>query len=159
MSKPEHHDVIVIGAGIAGLRCAHDLVHAKGATDVLVVDAMDRVGGRILADREFIPGMTVEVGAEFMHGANTSLTRLAEQQHWAVREIFTWAQVRSSCCALGGSTSSRGGSDCGAAACACMLVYHHVRFLGFTPTASINQPLIREPRLAIDNLLAFIRMQ
>lgn len=153
MSKPEHHDVIVIGAGIAGLRCAHDLVHTKGATDVLVVDAMDRVGGRILADRAFIPGMAVEVGAEFMHGANTSLTRLAEQQHWAVREIFTWAQVRSSCRDLAGSTSSRGGSRM------CMFVYHRVHFLGFTPTASINQPLIRGLRLAVDNLLAFIRMR
>lgn len=106
----EHHDVIVIGAGIAGLRCAHDLVHAKGAADVLVVDAMDRVGGRILADREFIPGMAIEVGAEFMHGANTSLTRLAEQQRWAVREIFTWAQVRcSSDCAFDESREHRGG--------------------------------------------------
>lgn len=90
----EHHDVIVIGAGIAGLRCAHDLATELGVADVLVVDAMDRVGGRILGDSEFIPGMTVEVGAEFLHGANTSLTRLAEREHWALREIFTWAQVR-----------------------------------------------------------------
>lgn len=86
--------MIVLGAGMAGLRCAHELVHAKGVRDVLVVDAMDRVGGRILSDSEFIPGMIIEVGAEFAHGANTSLTKLAAEQHWALREIFTWAQVR-----------------------------------------------------------------
>lgn len=89
----EHHQVVIIGAGIAGLRCAHQLVHEKGVKDVLVVDAQDHIGGRILANTDFIPGMTIEVGAELLHGANTTLTKLAEEKQWNLREIFTWAQV------------------------------------------------------------------
>ncbi|KAG7393871.1 hypothetical protein PHYPSEUDO_000048 [Phytophthora pseudosyringae] len=89
---PEFHDVVVIGAGVAGLRCASQLVHAKGVKDVLVVEASDRVGGRVMSDTSFIPGLSIEVGAEFMHGANTTLTRLAEELNIGLREIFTWAQ-------------------------------------------------------------------
>jgi monoamine oxidase len=86
-------DVVIVGAGVAGLRCAQKLVHEHGIKNVLVVDALDRIGGRILQDTEYIPGMTIEVGAELVHGANTSLTRMAEEQKWNLREIFTWAQV------------------------------------------------------------------
>lgn len=89
----EHHQVVIIGAGISGLRCAHQLVHEKGVKRVLVVDAQDHIGGRILANTDFIPGMTIEVGAELLHGANTTLTKLAEEKKWNLREIFTWAQV------------------------------------------------------------------
>ncbi|POM70377.1 Lysine-specific histone demethylase 1 [Phytophthora palmivora] len=40
----------------------------------------------------FIPGLSIEMGAEFMHGENTTLTRLAEEYNIGLREIFTWAQ-------------------------------------------------------------------
>ncbi|MET9842648.1 FAD-dependent oxidoreductase, partial [Streptomyces virginiae] len=40
-----NHDVIVLGAGLAGLAAARDL--AAGGADVLVVEARDRVGGRV----------------------------------------------------------------------------------------------------------------
>ncbi|KAL7692016.1 putative amine oxidase, FAD/NAD(P)-binding domain superfamily [Plasmopara halstedii] len=90
--QPEYHDVIVIGAGAAGLRCANQLVHTKGVEDVLVVEASDRIGGRVMTNTSFIPGFHVEMGAEFLHGANTTLTRLAEEAHIGLREIFTWAQ-------------------------------------------------------------------
>ncbi len=42
-------DVIVLGAGLAGLSCARDLV--RGGVDVLVVEARDRVGGRVEQER------------------------------------------------------------------------------------------------------------
>ncbi|GLD99343.1 hypothetical protein PINS_up008062 [Pythium insidiosum] len=92
MASPDQvHDVVIVGAGIAGLRCAQQL-HEKGVHDVVVVEARDRTGGRIMPSTDFIPGMTVEIGAEFVHGANTTLTRLAEEQHWSLREVFCWAQ-------------------------------------------------------------------
>src|SRR5262245_32531128 len=44
MTIRARHDVIVIGAGLAGLRAARDLADAGRA--VLVLEARDRVGGR-----------------------------------------------------------------------------------------------------------------
>ena len=63
----EHsHDVIVIGAGAAGLAAADELTRA--GRSVLLVEARDRVGGRCLTRR--LPGLPVpvELGAEFIHG-------------------------------------------------------------------------------------------
>jgi monoamine oxidase len=60
-----HYDTIVIGAGAAGLAAAQRL-QAAGQT-VLVVEARDRIGGRVQTDYEFAPH-PVELGAEFVHG-------------------------------------------------------------------------------------------
>jgi monoamine oxidase len=59
-------DVLVIGAGAAGLAAADEL--ARAGRNVLVVEARDRVGGRCLTRR--LPGIPapVELGAEFIHG-------------------------------------------------------------------------------------------
>lgn len=43
-------DIAIIGAGLAGLTCAH-VLHGRGAT-VTVIDASDRIGGRIHALRD-----------------------------------------------------------------------------------------------------------
>jgi monoamine oxidase len=58
------HDVLVIGAGMAGVTAARDACRA--GLDVLVVEAQDRVGGRVHTDREFCD-LPVERGAEFIH--------------------------------------------------------------------------------------------
>jgi monoamine oxidase len=58
-------DAIVLGAGIAGLKAARDL-HDAGLR-VVVLEARDRVGGRIWTDRGW-GGAPVELGAEFVHG-------------------------------------------------------------------------------------------
>nr|CCA16126.1 unnamed protein product [Albugo laibachii Nc14] len=87
-----HYNVIIIGAGIAGLRCAHTLRHVYDIQDVIVVEASDRIGGRILQNDTLVPGMKIDLGAEFVHGDNTSLTNLARQEGWNMYEIFTWAQ-------------------------------------------------------------------
>jgi monoamine oxidase len=55
-------DVIVIGAGFAGLAAATEL--ADRGVDVLVVEARDRVGGRVWSDRA--GGAVIERGAEFV---------------------------------------------------------------------------------------------
>jgi monoamine oxidase len=60
------YDTLVIGAGAAGLAAAAEL--AALGQSVLVLEARDRVGGRIWTRPE--PGLPipVELGAEFIHG-------------------------------------------------------------------------------------------
>ena len=43
--------VAVIGAGLAGLACAHRLVTARGDADVVVLEASDRIGGYLRSER------------------------------------------------------------------------------------------------------------
>jgi monoamine oxidase len=58
---------LVIGAGTAGLAAARDLV--AGGESVIVLEARDRVGGRVHTERAFA-SYPVEFGAEFIHGDN-----------------------------------------------------------------------------------------
>jgi choline dehydrogenase-like flavoprotein len=58
--------IVVIGAGMAGLSAAATLVEA--GAEVVVVEARDRIGGRIFTDRSL--GVPVEHGAAFIHGYN-----------------------------------------------------------------------------------------
>lgn len=69
-----HHDVIVLGAGLAGLAAARDL--AAAGTDVLVLEARDRVGGRVEQTRT-PDGRTVQLGGEVVGRAHTAYLRLA----------------------------------------------------------------------------------
>ena len=67
MARPQvKTEVIVVGAGAAGLAAASEL--ARAGRSVLVVEARDRIGGRCLTRR--LPGVAspVELGAEFIHG-------------------------------------------------------------------------------------------
>ena len=61
---PASRRVIVIGAGLAGLACAERLV-LRGC-QVTILEATNRVGGRVRAIRDFVPGAILEMGAEFV---------------------------------------------------------------------------------------------
>jgi monoamine oxidase len=68
-----HADVIVVGAGLAGLCAASDLVHAGHS--VVVLEARDRVGGRTL-NHPVGHGEVVEVGGQWVGpGQNRILAR------------------------------------------------------------------------------------
>ncbi|MFG3308620.1 flavin monoamine oxidase family protein [Streptomyces wuyuanensis] len=68
--------VVVVGAGMAGLTAARDLRQA--GIKVTVVEARDRVGGRIWTDRRW-PDLPVDLGASWIHGVERNpLTALAE---------------------------------------------------------------------------------
>lgn len=62
---PEIYDVIVLGAGVAGLAAGHALLDDD--LDVVLLEARERLGGRAHTDRQFA-GFPVEFGAEFIHG-------------------------------------------------------------------------------------------
>ena len=53
--------VVVIGAGMAGLVAAYEL--KRQGHDVAVLEAQNRVGGRVFTCREFAPGLYAEAGA------------------------------------------------------------------------------------------------
>ncbi|GAA3047948.1 flavin monoamine oxidase family protein [Streptomyces glomeratus] len=71
-----HHDVIVLGAGLAGLAAARDL--AAAGTDVLVLEARDRVGGRVEQTRT-ADGRTVQLGGEVVGRGHTAYVQLAKE--------------------------------------------------------------------------------
>ena len=62
--SPSARRVIVIGAGFAGLSCAYALRSAGYA--VLVIEARDRVGGRVITLSDVAEGKIVEGGGEFV---------------------------------------------------------------------------------------------
>ena len=59
--------MIVVGAGFSGLAAAFELKSA--GYDVLVLEARNRVGGRVITFRDFVPGKHVEGGGELV-GSN-----------------------------------------------------------------------------------------
>jgi len=85
-------DVIIIGAGVAGLAAARAL--AEAGRSVLILEARDRVGGRVWTRREIDMAAPIELGAEFIHGQIPQTLRLLQEvgaaafetsgAHWTV---------------------------------------------------------------------------
>ncbi len=66
MATSDSWDVLIVGAGVAGLTAAADLA-AKGRS-VLILEARDHVGGRVWTRHEPEIASPIELGAEFIHG-------------------------------------------------------------------------------------------
>ncbi len=69
-------DVLVVGAGLAGLVAARDL--AAAGRSVLVLEARDRVGGRIV-NEEITAGKVVEMGGQWAGPTQDRLLELATE--------------------------------------------------------------------------------
>ncbi|GAA1959984.1 NAD(P)/FAD-dependent oxidoreductase [Nocardioides panacihumi] len=77
-----NHDVIVVGAGVTGLTTAYRL--ASAGHDVLVLEARDRVGGRLLTERhaqhdEADSSADFEVGGQWVSPDQTALLGLVDE--------------------------------------------------------------------------------
>ena len=62
--RPSAPRVVVIGAGFAGLTAAYEL--SRAGADVTVLEARNRVGGRVLSFTDLVPGGAMEGGAELI---------------------------------------------------------------------------------------------
>src|SRR5213592_202786 len=80
MTDPQ---VVIIGAGVAGLTAAREL-SAAGAR-VLVLEARDRLGGRVMTHHT--ADGPVELGAEFVHGAFRETLAVVEEAGLRLREV------------------------------------------------------------------------
>jgi monoamine oxidase len=77
--------VIVVGAGAAGLVAARAL--ARAGVPVDLIEASERVGGRIITLHDPEWPMAVELGAEFVHGRPESIRRLLDEAGLTLRPI------------------------------------------------------------------------
>ena len=75
-------DVIIIGAGSAGLAAARELSAAQ--LKVIVLEARDRIGGRINTHFDKWP---IELGAEFVHGKPPETLSIAERTHLKLQSV------------------------------------------------------------------------
>jgi monoamine oxidase len=71
------YDVIIIGAGAAGLAAARSL-KTRGAR-VTIVEARGRIGGRVFTRHDARSPLAIELGAEFIHGDAEPIRDLAQE--------------------------------------------------------------------------------
>ena len=90
MSLPDSADVVVVGAGLAGFRAARDLVSA--GLDVVVLEAADRVGGRVATD--VVDGFLVDRGFQVHNTAYPEARRVLDQDALDLRAFSPGALVR-----------------------------------------------------------------
>lgn len=75
-TKAEGRPILIVGAGVAGLAAAR-MLHDAGFS-VTVLEARDRIGGRIWTNRT-LDGLALDLGASWIHGVEGNpLTALAD---------------------------------------------------------------------------------
>jgi monoamine oxidase len=91
-TPPDNKAVLVVGAGMAGLSAARSL--ADAGWPVRVIEARDRIGGRVYTDRDW--GAPLEMGASWIHGiTDNPLVELAQRARaqLATTDYYGWAKL------------------------------------------------------------------
>jgi monoamine oxidase len=100
LGEQNRADVIVIGAGAAGLVAASEL--AETGLSVVVVEARDRIGGRIFTLKDLGQQFPVELGAEFIHGRAPEIWDPLQHSKIPVSEVtgdnWCWQNGQLSSC-------------------------------------------------------------
>jgi len=99
--------IVVVGAGFAGLACAHEL--ALLGYDVTVLEARKRLGGRVLTlgggmGPGFVPGRTIEAGAELVGSNHPVWAGYAERFKLRFQEVGDDTEEDMSPVTIGGTT-------------------------------------------------------
>jgi monoamine oxidase len=78
-------DVIVIGAGAAGLAAAAEL--GRAGLSVTILEARDRIGGRMFTQRDPACQAPIEFGAEFIHGLPPEIWEPLQARNVSITEV------------------------------------------------------------------------
>lgn len=97
---PTSVDVVVVGAGIAGLVAARNA--ARAGASVLVVEARKRVGGRVLNHTLATQNTTIEAGGAFVGPTQSHILHLAQEL-----EVPTFKEYHTGNSVYVSSTSGR----------------------------------------------------
>jgi monoamine oxidase len=91
MPLPSFIDVVVIGAGAAGLGAAHALKSA--GRSFIVLEARDRVGGRGYTIKAS-PDVTFDLGCGWLHSADqNAFVKIADELHFEIdRKLPPWRE-------------------------------------------------------------------
>lgn len=76
--KTGDYDVVIVGAGAAGLAALRELDRA--GLRVLCLEARDRIGGRVYTVHDPLSPMPIELGAEFIHGRSPEIWDIVRSQ-------------------------------------------------------------------------------
>ena len=92
LKKTREHavDVLIIGAGLAGLACARRLLEAEKR--FLIIEAADRVGGRVATD--VCEGYRLDRGFQVLLTAYPEAQRLLDYEALDLRRFYPGALVR-----------------------------------------------------------------
>lgn len=88
-------DILILGAGVAGLSGAIEL--ARAGVRVEILEARDRIGGRIFTQRDTTLNHPIELGAEFVHGLGPEIWLPAQQHNIKMTEVEgeMWCSLES----------------------------------------------------------------
>lgn len=78
-------DALILGAGVAGLSAALEL--ARAGLRVEILEARDRIGGRVFTQLDPRLNHPIELGAEFVHGIPPEIWLPAQQHNLKMTEV------------------------------------------------------------------------
>jgi monoamine oxidase len=83
----------IVGAGVAGLNCAYKL--RKAGVPVTVFEAAGRTGGRIITAKDIMaPGLTTEMGGEFIDSGHEEMLSLVREFKLGLYDFQTLTNVK-----------------------------------------------------------------
>ena len=94
--------VLVVGAGLAGLRAAHYLWRVKGIA-AAVYEGNSRAGGRCYSLRDYFPGLVVEHGGQLVNTDHNAFRNLTSS--WGSRSTPCTAEATAGWSTSTGSTA------------------------------------------------------
>ena len=102
------YDVLVIGAGAAGLAAARVL--SDHGFSLALLEARDRIGGRMFTTRPADSGLPVELGAEFVHGRAPETFEIVRAAGLTICELdgSTWSSSGDRLSAIDDESSGDG---------------------------------------------------